>query len=78
MIIYYAYKICMLRLNKINLKMSMGGVLPLEEFVFFLLTNTLVALGFVLVWSPESYVRFRGILSKLQPGKREVSLQQER
>lgn len=35
-----------------------GGVLPLEEFVFFLLTNTLLTFGIVLVWAEESQARF--------------------
>lgn len=35
----------------------LGGVLPVEELVFFLLTNIMVAFGFVLIWSPESHVR---------------------
>jgi len=36
----------------------LSGVLPLEEFVFFLLTNVLVTFGLVLVWAPESQGRF--------------------
>lgn len=55
----------------------LGGVLPLEEFVFFFLTNTLVVFGFVLFWSPESYTRFRGIWSKFRSGRQETNLQQE-
>jgi lycopene cyclase domain-containing protein len=35
----------------------LGSVLPLEEFVFFLLTNTLVVFGMVLVLARESQVR---------------------
>ena len=35
-----------------------GGVLPLEEFFFFLLANTLVAFGIVLVMADESHGRF--------------------
>lgn len=35
----------------------LGGVLPVEELVFFLLTNIMVSFGFVLIWSPESHVR---------------------
>ncbi len=35
-----------------------GGVLPLEELVFFLLTNTLLTFGIVLVWAEESQARF--------------------
>jgi lycopene cyclase domain-containing protein len=35
----------------------LGGILPVEELVFFLLTNVLVTLGLVLVWAPESRAR---------------------
>lgn len=46
----------------------MGGILPVEEFVFFLLTNIMVAFGFVLVWSPESHSRLEAIWGKIRPG----------
>ncbi|GAB4579753.1 MAG: lycopene cyclase domain-containing protein [Anaerolineales bacterium] len=39
----------------------LGGVLPVEEFVFFLLTNVLVTCGLVLVWAPESRERIRAL-----------------
>lgn len=39
----------------------LGGVLPVEELVFFLLTNIMVAFGFVLLWLPESHVRLAEI-----------------
>jgi len=42
----------------------LGGVLPVEEFVFFLLTNVLVTLGLVLVWAPESRERLAGLRSR--------------
>jgi lycopene cyclase domain-containing protein len=35
----------------------LGGVLPIEEFIFFLLTNTLVTLGLTLVLAEESQPR---------------------
>lgn len=35
----------------------LGGVLPLEEFVFFLLTNTLIVFGITLGLAPESLSR---------------------
>ncbi|MCA9887208.1 MAG: lycopene cyclase domain-containing protein [Anaerolineae bacterium] len=35
----------------------LGGILPIEEFVFFLLTNTLVVLGLTLVLAEESLPR---------------------
>jgi lycopene cyclase domain-containing protein len=34
------------------------GGLPIEEFVFFLLTNALVTFALVLIWAPESGPRF--------------------
>jgi lycopene cyclase domain-containing protein len=55
----------------------LGGVLPLEEFIFFLLTNTLVAFGFVLIWSPESYRRLKGSQSNIKSRSQEKTLQQE-
>jgi lycopene cyclase domain-containing protein len=36
----------------------LGGILPIEEFLFFLLTNTLITFGITLVVSRESHVRF--------------------
>ena len=41
-----------------SLHWLIGGVLPFEEVVFFLLTNTLVTLGLVLVLAQESHQRF--------------------
>lgn len=38
-----------------------GGVLPLEEFIFFFLTNTLLTFGIVLVWAEESQGRIIGV-----------------
>lgn len=40
-----------------SLQIYLGGVLPLEEFVFFLVTNTLVVFAIVLLLSNESYRR---------------------
>jgi lycopene cyclase domain-containing protein len=37
-----------------TVNIELGGRLPLEEGLFFLLTNVLVAMGFTLVQSPES------------------------
>jgi lycopene cyclase domain-containing protein len=42
----------------------LGGILPIEEFLFFLLTVTLITFGITLVVSQESHVRF-GLLRKL-------------
>lgn len=44
-----------------SLNLLIGGVLPLEEFLFFLITNTLVTLGVVLFVAQESWLRFRKI-----------------
>ena len=40
-----------------SLEIYLGGVLPLEEFTFFLVTNTLVAFGMTLVLAQESLAR---------------------
>jgi lycopene cyclase domain-containing protein len=52
-----------------SLGILLGGVLPLEEFVFFLLTNTLVIFGLVLLLAPESQVRFQAIRRQFFPGQ---------
>jgi lycopene cyclase domain-containing protein len=36
----------------------LGGILPIEEFLFFLLTNTLITFGITLVVNEESHQRF--------------------
>jgi lycopene cyclase domain-containing protein len=41
-----------------SLPLLLFGRLPVEEFVFFLLTNTLVTFGIVLLWAEESQGRF--------------------
>ena len=41
----------------------LGGILPIEEFLFFLLTNTLITFGVTLVVSRESHARF-GLLRR--------------
>lgn len=40
-----------------SLNIYLGGVLPIEEFIFFLLTNILVVFGITLVLAQESQVR---------------------
>lgn len=42
------------------------GVLPLEEFVFFLITNILVVFGATLALSPAAHARLRGWLAQAQ------------
>lgn len=41
-----------------SLHWLIGGVLPVEEVIFFLITSTLVTLGIVLVLAQESHERF--------------------
>ena len=41
----------------------LGGILPIEEFLFFGLTNTLVTFGLVLVWAAESRTRLAALRS---------------
>jgi lycopene cyclase domain-containing protein len=57
-----------------SLNIFVGGVLPVEEFIFFLVTNTLISLGSVLFQAQESHARaqslfpsWSGILKTLQP-----------
>lgn len=40
-----------------SLGIYLGGILPLEEFVFFLLTNTLITFGMILVLARQSQSR---------------------
>jgi 15-cis-phytoene synthase/lycopene beta-cyclase len=42
-----------------------GGALPLEEFVFFLLTTTLVVFGLALGLAPASRMRMHCLLQRL-------------
>jgi lycopene cyclase domain-containing protein len=49
-----------------SLGFLLGGVLPLEEVVFFLLTNTLIAFGVVLVISQEGQARVRHLWRQFQ------------
>jgi lycopene beta-cyclase len=44
-----------------SLELLLGGVLPLEEVVFFLLTNTLITFGVVLIISQEGQDRVRAL-----------------
>lgn len=40
-----------------SFEIYLGGVLPLEEFAFFLMTNILLTSGIVLLWAEESHER---------------------
>lgn len=46
-----------------SLKIYLGGVLPIEEFVFFLLTNVLVVFGIVLISAEASHKRLATLRS---------------
>lgn len=46
-----------------SLHVLLGGMLPVEEFVFFLLTSTLLTFGIVLVWAEPSHRRLAGAKS---------------
>lgn len=48
----------------------LGGVLPIEEFLFFGLTNTLVTFGLVLVWAEESGMRLAALRQRFSPAAR--------
>jgi len=47
-----------------SLNIFLGGILPLEEFIFFFLTNTLVVFGVTLVLAQESQTRASKMLSQ--------------
>lgn len=46
-----------------SLGIYLGGILPIEEFIFFLLTNTLVTFGITLVMAVQSQERIEAILN---------------
>ena len=48
-----------------SLNIYLGGILPIEEFIFFLLTNTLLACGVTLVLAQESHERIRELRRSL-------------
>ena len=50
-----------------SLQVLLGGVLPLEEAIFFFLTNTLLVFGLVLFLAPESQTRLAGLRQMLNP-----------
>lgn len=45
-----------------SLNLLLAGILPVEEFIFFLMTDILVVFGIVLLLAPESRRRFLSIL----------------
>lgn len=56
-----------------SVNVYLGGVLPLEEFIFFLLTNVLVVFGMVLLMAQESQDRMpsqiRNRLARIVPAR---------
>jgi lycopene cyclase domain-containing protein len=54
-----------------SLQIYLGGVLPLEEFLFFLVTNTLLTFGVTLVLSAYTQARARGWLTQLAALRRQ-------
>jgi lycopene cyclase domain-containing protein len=52
-----------------SLNWLLAGVLPVEEVIFFLITNTLNTFGMVLVLAEESHQRFGHILATLREGR---------
>ena len=48
-----------------SIDLLLGGILPIEEFLFFLLTNTLVTFGIVLVLAQASHERIRELRHRL-------------
>lgn len=49
-----------------SVDLLLGGILPVEEFLFFLLTNTLVTFGVTLVMAQASHDRFKQIRQWLE------------
>jgi len=47
----------------------LAGILPVEEFIFFGLTNTLVTFGLTLIWAAESQTRIQSILQTVRAGR---------
>jgi lycopene cyclase domain-containing protein len=45
-----------------SLNIYLGGILPIEEFIFFFLTNTLLVFGMTLVLARESHARLHAEL----------------
>lgn len=48
-----------------SLGLNLGGVLPVEEFVFFTLTNTLIAFSVTLLFSEQARSRLRSMRGRL-------------
>jgi lycopene cyclase domain-containing protein len=57
-----------------SLGISIAGLLPVEECLFFLLTSTLVAFSVVLLQSPQAADRMRKIVASMTSSKRSVHI----
>lgn len=58
-----------------SLNIFLGGVLPIEEAIFFLMTNVLIALGVVLMLARESRERLPASLrQRLEPSSRKSGI----
>jgi putative membrane protein len=49
-----------------------GGVLPIEEMVFFLVTNILIIFGITLIVSQKSLLRFKSYLNRFKENYRKI------
>lgn len=57
-----------------SLNINLGGILPVEEFIFFFLTNTLVTFGIVLVWAKVSHQRIEMLNKYLMRNTKKITL----
>lgn len=55
-------------------KVFLGGVLPIEEFLFFLMTNALIVFGMTLVLANVSHVRYRSWKQQVKLWFRRLSI----
>jgi lycopene cyclase domain-containing protein len=58
-----------------SLHFLLGGVLPIEELIFFLLTNTLLTFGMTLLLSVESHKRIVELRQKWLSARRQMRLE---
>ncbi len=64
-----------------TLNWLLGGILPFEEFLFFLITNTLVVFGMTLFLATESQERLeqvKAVLARWRAGKLQLKLESEK
>ncbi len=61
-----------------SLHLLLGSVLPLEEFLFFLMTNVLLTFGVVLLVARASHERFAALRQWLQRRQQEVNARAQR